>query len=101
MTKYLIKGKIKDDNSAPIADLYLQAMDSDQQLFEDHNDDLLGSSKSISDGSFEIPIEESTFKDNWLEKSPEASIGVAQSMPRLAAWVALLTTDPRGSRGFP
>jgi hypothetical protein len=71
MTKYLIKGKIKDDNSAPIADLYLQAMDSDQQLFEDHNDDLLGSSKSISDGSFEIPIEESTFKDNWLEKSPE------------------------------
>ncbi len=54
MTKYLIKGKIKDDNGAPIADLHLQAMDSDQQLFEDHNDDLLGSSKSISDGSFEI-----------------------------------------------
>ena len=54
MTKYLIKGKIKDDNGAPIADLHLQAMDSDQQLFEDHNDDLLGSSKSSSDGSFEI-----------------------------------------------
>ncbi|HTH21431.1 MAG TPA: hypothetical protein VL854_04375, partial [Nitrososphaeraceae archaeon] len=32
MTKYLIKGKIKDDNGAPIADLHLQAMDSDQQL---------------------------------------------------------------------
>lgn len=71
MTKYLIKGKTKDDNGAPIADLHLQAMDSDQQLFEDHNDDLLGSSKSISDGSFEIPIDESTFNDNWLEKNPE------------------------------
>lgn len=71
MTKYLINGKIKDDDGAPIADLHLQAMDSDQQLFEDHNDDLLGSSKSSSDGSFEIPIDELTFKDSWLEKNPE------------------------------
>jgi hypothetical protein len=71
MTKYLVKGKIKDDISAPIADLHLQAMDSDQQLFEDHNDDLLGSSKSTSDGSFEIAIDDSAFKDNWLEKNPE------------------------------
>jgi hypothetical protein len=71
MTKYLIKGKIKDDDGAPIGDLHLQAMDSDQQLFEDHNDDLLGSSKSNSDGTFEIPIDDSTFKDSWLEKYPE------------------------------
>ena len=71
MTKYLINGIIKDDDGAPIADLHLQAMDSDQQLFEDHNDDLLGSSKSNSDGSFEIPIDDSTFKDSWLEKNPE------------------------------
>lgn len=71
MIKYLINGKIKNDDGVPIANLHLQAMDSDQQLFEDHNDDLLGSSKSNSEGSFEIPIDDSTFKDSWLEKDPE------------------------------
>lgn len=71
MTKYLIKGKIIDTNGKPMVDLHLQAMDSDQQFFEDHNDDLLGSSKSISDGSFEIPIDDAAFRDSWLEKNPE------------------------------
>jgi len=71
MTKYLIKGKIIDTNGKPMVDLHLQAMDSDQQFFEDHNDDLLGSSKSISDGSFEIPIDDASFRDSWLEKNPE------------------------------
>ena len=71
MSKYLIKGKIADVHGEPIVDLHLQAMDSDQQLFEDHNDDLLGSSKSGSDGSFEIPIDDSTFRDSWSEKNPE------------------------------
>lgn len=71
MTKYLIKGKIIDTNGKPLVDLHLQAMDSDQQFFEDHNDDLLGSSKSILDGSFEIPIDDAAFRDSWLEKNPE------------------------------
>lgn len=71
MTKYVINGKIKDDKGVPIGNLHLQAMDSDQQLFEDHNDDLLGSSTSNSDGTFEIPIDDSTFKDGWLDKNPE------------------------------
>jgi hypothetical protein len=71
MSKYLIKGKITDSSGEPIVNLYLQAMDSDQQLFEDHNDDLLGSSKSSADGSFEIPINDSTYKDSWSEKNPE------------------------------
>jgi hypothetical protein len=71
MSKYLIKGKITDSSGEPIVNLHLQAMDSDQQLFEDHNDDLLGSSKSSADGSFEIPINESTYKDSWSEKNPE------------------------------
>ena len=46
-------------------------MDSDQELFEDHNDDLLGSSRTSSDGSFEIAFDDSTFTDSWLEKNPE------------------------------
>jgi hypothetical protein len=71
MIKYLVKGKITDTNGQPISDLHLQAMDSDQGWFEDHNDDLLGSSRTASDGSYEIPIDESTFSENWLEKNPE------------------------------
>ena len=52
-----------------MVNFHFQAMDSDQQFFEDHNDDLLGSSKSISDGSFEIPIDELSFSDSWLRKT--------------------------------
>ena len=71
MIKYLIKGKIIDANNNPLSDLHLQAIDSDQGFFEDHNDDLLGSSSTASDGSFEIGFDDSTFSDSWLEKSPE------------------------------
>jgi hypothetical protein len=71
MIKYLIKGKIIDANGKPLGNLYSQAMDSDQGFFEDHNDDLLGSSKTAADGSFEIAFDDSTFSDSWLEKSPE------------------------------
>jgi hypothetical protein len=71
MIKYLIKGKIIDVNGKPLGNLYSQAMDSDQGFFEDHNDDLLGSSRTAADGSFEIAFDDSTFSDSWLEKSPE------------------------------
>jgi hypothetical protein len=49
-------------------------MDSDKQFFEDHNDDLLGSTWMKPDGSFEITFDDLTFSDNWLEKSPEIYI---------------------------
>jgi hypothetical protein len=71
MIKYLIKGKIIDAKDKPINNLNLQAMDSDQEWFEDHNDDLLGSSRTASDGSFEIAFDDSSFNDSWLEKKPE------------------------------
>jgi len=71
MIKYLIKGKIIDAKGKPINNLNLQAMDSDQEWFEDHNDDLLGSSRTTSDGSFEITFDDSTFSDSWVEKKPE------------------------------
>jgi len=71
MIKYLIKGKIIDAKGKPINNLNLQAMDSDQELLEDHNDDLLGSSNTVSDGSFEIAFDDSSFNDSWLEKNPE------------------------------
>lgn len=71
MIKYLIKGKITDASSKAINNLNIQAMDSDQEWFEDHNDDLLGSSKTGTDGSFEITFDDSTFTDSWVEQKPE------------------------------
>jgi hypothetical protein len=71
MNKYIIKGKITDASGKAIINLNLQAMDSDQEWFEDHNDDLLGSSRTGSDGSFKITFDDSAFTDSWVEKKPE------------------------------
>lgn len=71
MIKYVIKGKITDASGKAINNLNLQAMDSDQEWLEDHNDDLLGSSKTGTDGSFEIRFDDSTFSDSWVEQKPE------------------------------
>lgn len=70
MTIYSIKGTIINLETHHTS-LKIQAMDSDKQFFEDHNDDLLGSTWMKPDGSFEITFDDLTFSDNWLEKSPE------------------------------
>jgi hypothetical protein len=71
MQRYLIKGKIFDINHNPLDYLKVQAMDSDQEWFEDRNDDLLGSGWSSSDGSFEIIFDDSFYKDSILEREAE------------------------------
>ena len=71
MESYLIKGRILDINHTPLNDLKVQVMDSDQELFEDRNDDLLGSSGSGSDGSFEITFDDIFYKDTILENEAE------------------------------
>jgi hypothetical protein len=73
MTIYSINGTIINLKTH-INNLKVQAMDSDKQFFEDHNDDLLGSTWTKPDGSFEITFDDLTFSDNWLEKSPEIYI---------------------------
>lgn len=73
MTIYSIKGTIINLRTH-LNNLKIQAMDSDKQFFEDHNDDLLGSTWTKQDGSFEITFDDLTFSDNWLEKSPEIYI---------------------------
>jgi hypothetical protein len=73
VTIYSIKGTIIN-LSTHLNNLKIQAMDSDKQFFEDHNDDLLGSTWTKQDGSFEITFDDLTFSDNWLEKSPEIYI---------------------------
>ena len=74
MTIYSIKGTIIKLGTTHFNNLKIQAMDSDKQFFEDQNDDLLGSSWTKADGSFEITFDDITFSDNWLEKSPEIYI---------------------------
>lgn len=69
--KYLIKGKIVNSNGKPINNLLIQAMDSDQKLFEDYNDDMLESSMTNPDGSFQISFDDSAFADSWIERKPE------------------------------
>ena len=69
--KYLIKGKIVGSDGKPINDLLIQAMDSDQKLFEDYNDDLLDSSMTNTEGSFQISFADSAFADSWIERKPE------------------------------
>lgn len=73
VTIYSIKGTIINLRTH-LNNLKIQAMDSDKQFFEDHNDDLLGSTWMKPDGSFEITFDDLTFSDNWLEKSPEIYI---------------------------
>jgi hypothetical protein len=74
VTIYSIKGTIIKLGTTHFNNLKIQAMDSDKQFFEDQNDDLLGSSWTKADGSFEITFDDITFSDNWLEKSPEIYI---------------------------
>lgn len=69
--KYLIKGTIVDSKGKPIDNLLIQAMDNDQKLFEDYNDDLLESSMTSVDGSFQISFDDSAFADSWIERNPE------------------------------
>jgi len=72
VTIYSIKGTIVDSGTYPVTNLKIQAMDSDKQFFEDHNDDLLGSSwVNSADSSFEITFDNSLFNDSLLERSPE------------------------------
>jgi hypothetical protein len=71
VTIYSIKGTIINLRTLHPNNLKIQVMDSDKQFFEDHNDDLLGSTWAKPDGSFEITFDDLTFSDNWLEKSPE------------------------------
>jgi hypothetical protein len=75
VTIYSIKGTIVDSRNHHLhhhfINLKIQAMDNDKQFFEDHNDDLLGSSWVKSDNSFQITFDNSLFNDNLLEKSPE------------------------------
>jgi hypothetical protein len=69
--KYSIRGKIVDSKGKSVSNIFVQAMDSDQKMFEDYNDDLLESSMANADGYFQISFDDSAFADSWIERNPE------------------------------
>jgi hypothetical protein len=97
VTIYSIKGKIIDLTSNPYNNkLKIQAMDSDTQFFEDHNDDLLGSAWTKPDKSFEITFDDLTFNDNWLEKSPEIYLLIRNESGQIIHKTEILKIDSNG-----
>lgn len=92
VTIYSIKGTIINLRTH-LNNLKIQAMDSDKQFFEDHNDDLLGSTWMKPDGSFEITFDDLTFSDNWLEKSPEIYILIRNETGQIIHQTEILKID--------
>lgn len=69
---YTIKGSVKYPNGEPVKGIKVQAMDSDQEVFQDHNNDVIAiASVNDSDGTFEISFDSEPFKDGWLEGHPD------------------------------
>lgn len=70
-SSYTIKGSVKYPNGEPVKGIKIQAMDSDQEAFQDHNDDIIAiSSVNDSDGTFEITFDPKPYRDGWLEGHP-------------------------------
>ncbi|HEY7508436.1 MAG TPA: hypothetical protein VH677_04850 [Nitrososphaera sp.] len=76
MPDFVIRGRVADGTGRPVADVYIEAVDSDQELFEDSNDDMIAVVKPKSDGTFEIPFDSEPFKDGWAEGHPDLYLAV-------------------------
>jgi hypothetical protein len=69
LTNFDVTGKVLDSLSNPLLDIVVQAFDSDQSWYEDHNDDLLGMDLTKQDGTFRISFSDLQFKENSLERN--------------------------------
>jgi hypothetical protein len=77
---YIIRGSVRDNKGNPIGSIKVQAMDSDQQWFDDRNDDLIGSMWVKNDGTFEIPFDRAQFEDGWFEGNPDIYLIIRNSL---------------------
>ena len=65
---YIIRGSVRYPDGQPVKGVKIQAMDSDQEVFQDHNDDVIAiASVNDSNGTFEISFDSKPFRDGWLE----------------------------------
>jgi hypothetical protein len=80
-TSYTIKGSVKYPNGEPVKGIKIQAIDSDQEVFQDHNDDIIAISPvNDSDGTFEITFDSRPFRDGWLEGHPDLYVMVRNAL---------------------
>jgi hypothetical protein len=78
---YSIRGSVKYPNGEPVGGIKIQAMDSDQEAFQDHNDDTIAiSSVNDLDGKFEITFDPEPFNDGWLEGHPDLYLIVRNAL---------------------
>lgn len=78
---YTITGSVKYPNGEPVNGVKIQAMDSDQEVFQDHNDDVIAiASVNDSDGTFEITFDSKPFRDGWLEGYPDLYLMVRNAL---------------------
>lgn len=78
---YTIRGSVKYPNGEPVKGIKIQAMDSDQEVFQDQNDDVIAiSSVNESDGTFEITFDARPFRDGWLEGHPDLYLMVRNAL---------------------
>jgi len=78
---YSIKGSVKYPIAEPVRGIKIQAMDSDLEVFQDHNDDVIAiSSVNDSDGTFEITFDPEPFNDGWLEGHPDLYLIVRNAL---------------------
>jgi hypothetical protein len=64
---FTVRGIVTDAAGKAVGNVKVFAVDSDQGLFEDHNDDLLGSAWTKSDGTFEIAFSSEEFGEGLVE----------------------------------
>lgn len=83
MRKYTITGRVVDAINRPMKNLMIQVMDSDQKWYEDRNDDLLENQWVKEDGTFEIYLDEETFKDSLFERAPEFYLVIRNSLGQI------------------
>jgi hypothetical protein len=78
---YTIKGSVKYPDGKPVRGIKLQVMDSDQEAFQDHNDDVIAIVPiNDSDGTFEVVFDSKAFKEGWLEGRPDVYIIVRNAL---------------------
>lgn len=78
---YTIKGSVKYPDGKPVSGIMIQAMDSDQEAFQDRNDDIIAIVPvNNSDGTFEVTFDAKVFKDGWLEGHPDIYLMVRNAL---------------------
>jgi len=78
---YTIRGSVRYPDGQPVKGVKIQAMDSDQEVFQDHNDDVIAiASVNDSNGTFEIAFDSKPFRDGWLEGHPDLYLIVRNAL---------------------